>query len=382
MSHIKKIEKGKYQVCVEAGIDPRTGQRRRKYKTVTGTKKEAEAVYSEMIARYGDGDFVESNGETIGGFLNTWIKNHKPNITESTYRDYKRVIKSHLMPSLGHIKLSDLKPYHVINYQQEKLENGMIRREGGLSKRSVQYHHSILRRALNDAVDWEQIEKNPATKVSAPKPDPKEKKTLTVEKAREILRISEGHYIYDFIYLAILTGMRRSEILGLYWSDINFEEGYIHVKRGMSVSDKEVIITQGTKNKEPRKIYILDKFKKLGKRLRGLHKENNENKLFFGEGYNDRWQFLLRHPNGDHHSPDEVSRIFKRKAKEAGITGVTFHSLRHTFATLMHKIGVDWKTIQEMLGHKRFETTMNIYTHVDEDQQRAAFEKYEEYLQL
>lgn len=379
MAHVRKTKSGKWKATVEMGRDPATGRRKRRYKTFE-RKKDAQAWIAKMQTEKNLGIAVDPTGFTVHDYLLKWLQDYaKPNLAPTTYDGYKIIVERHLIPALGAIKLGELKPMHIQSYQTQKLQKG--RRDGqagGLSKKTLLQHHRVLSKALKQAVRWQLIPYNPAEAVPAPSPDKPEIKVLTAKQVEKLLEVAgEGTWIYYLIYLAVNTGMRRGELLGLRWSDVNFREKTIYIRQTL------VQTTEGTVFKPPktkasiRSIEIFDDDVAV---LKELKKKQAEYQLFYGPEYNNEYNLVLCYEDGSVPSPYTASEKFSKIAKKAGFPEFTLHDLRHTHASLMLEAGAPMKVIQERLGHSTITTTMDTYSHLMPNMQKEAVKKFKEHM--
>ena len=360
MSHITRVGTKKYRIFIEAGVDPSTGKRQRFSKTVIGSKKDAQKIMVELVDKKSSISFDHIK---LKGYLLYWYDDYKDNISEVTARDYHGIIKNHLIPTLGELKLRDIKSIHILNYQKEKLKNGRIRGSGGLSKRTVQSHHRLLSLALKHAISpYGLISNNPCKHVKAPSPSHKAR-PFTHEETDKILDAIDGILLHTLVHLALYTGMRRSELTGLKWKDIKFQHKLIDVKRSGRVINGRFKYSDLKNESSSRQIIISEKTLNF---LKNFKKERaalvNEN------------QPVFLTPRGTPLRPDYITRKFKKICLSLEIQDHSFHDLRHTHATWLLEAGVNPKIVQERLGHSRIETTLNVYSHVSINEQRKAVE--------
>ena len=315
----------------------------------------------------------DSKGLSLKKYLLQWLKDYaKPNVSPTTYDGYEMIVKMHLIPSLGYIKLSDLKPIHIQSYQNEKLKKGSVYENKPLSTTTVLQHHRILSKALKQAVQWQLIKYNPCTAIPAPRKADTEIKTMTSNELKYIIDNAKEK-MKDIITLAAYTGMRRSEITGLKWEDIDFINKSIYIKRSL-VRTKNGHIFKKTKNKSSkRRIAITDSLINMLKRIK---KEQTENKLFLGPEYKDQ-NLVFCFSYGRHIRPVYITHRFKELVRKLNLGQYSFHDLRHTHATLLLKEGHHPKKVQERLGHASISTTLDIYSHVTEDMQRETAELFD-----
>ena len=365
MGHIQRIEKNKYKILIEAGVDPSTGKRKRISKTITGTKEQAQILLAKML----NSDFNYSQGKEIKlkDYLSDWVDNYSINISERTANGYRAIIRNHLIPALGALKLSEIKPAHIIQYQQQKLENGCLNKKGGLSKRTVQSHHRLLSLALKQAVSpYGLIDSNPCSPVKAPSPKTKMANHFSREEANIILNSIDDILLYTIFYLALFTGMRRGEIVGLKWEDINFNNKLIEVRRSANFKNKKFNYKDLKTESSRRQIAISDKL------IDVLKKYKKERASFSKDK-----QAVFLTPEGKIVRPDYLTRKFKKIFIKLGMPNKRFHDIRHTHATWLLEEGINSKIVQKRLGHARVETTLNIYSHITLDEQRKAAEKFD-----
>ncbi|GAB6099229.1 site-specific integrase [Halanaerocella petrolearia] len=374
MAHLRKRGKNKWQICVENGRDPVTGKRNRIYETINGTKKEAEKRMYELAHKQDTGQYIEPSELTVKDFLLQWIEDYcESNLAPSTLESYTLIIKKHLIPTLGNIKISDLEPMHIKRYQTHKLKNGRKDgKEGGLSKRTVQYHHRVLSKALKHAVKWRVLDNNPAEVIQAPSPDRPEIKALTPEQIEKLLEVAND-WVYDLIYIAVYTGMRRGEILALRWQDVNFTEKKLQVKQGVTNPVGKGLIFR--KPKTPSSIRPIDVDEDVIKVLKRRKKEQQENQLRLADKYNNQYNLVFCKETGEAIRPQTATRNFNRVAKKAELSKFRLHDLRHTHATLMLQAEVHPKIVQERLGHSTINQTLDTYSHVIPSMQKEAVQK-------
>ncbi|MCK8817178.1 site-specific integrase [Natroniella sulfidigena] len=384
MAHLRKRGNNRWQICIEKGRDPVTGKRERIYRTVNGTKKEAEKEMHRLAHEIETGAYIEPSELSVKEYLLKWFEDYcEPNLAPSTLESYEIIIKSHLIPALGSIKLSDLEPMHIKSYQSHKLKSGRKDgKSGGLSKRTVQYHHRVLSKALKHAVKWRIINNNPADYIDAPSPDRPEINAMTSKEVNKLLNCAKKHpekWVYDFIYLAIYTGMRRGEILGLRWKDVDLKERVIHVRQSVTkVTGKDLIFRKPKTNSSIRPINIDEDVVAALKRRKN---EQNQNKLLFGSKYDNQHNLIFCKENGEPFLPQYATRQFNEVAKEVDLSHFRLHDLRHTHATLMLKAGVHPKIVQERLGHASITVTLDTYSHVIPSMQKEAVQKLKNTLQ-
>lgn len=375
MAYYHKTKSGKYEVTVYAGKDPATGEYIRKTQRFA-KKEEAKLWVSGMIIKKSKGIPTNPKEYTVKDYLLQWLSDYvEVNLSPTTYDDYRTTITGHIIPALGALKLEELQPQHIQTYQSDKLKNGRKDGKGGLSKRTVQKHHRILSKALKQATLLHLIPSNPCQPVPAPSLDKKEVDALTTEQLTKLLQLTENTDIHAIIMTAVYTGMRRSEILGLSWDNVNLKRKKIYVKQTLvSKTGEGAIIKTYTKNNSSRRtIDISDTLINVLKKVQWRQKKLK--KYYKKQAKEDNLVFC--HEDGSKLSPDNPGRNLNRIVEATELEWVTLHKLRHTHATLMIENGVDIKIVTERLGHSTTTTTHDIYVHATETMQKEAVDIFE-----
>jgi integrase len=234
-----KKEGSSWFIQFDLGKDPVTGKRKQKKKRGFKTKKEAEKYLSEQLNAIDKGTYFEPSEMTLSEYLDYWLENHaKPNTSQRTLENYQYIIMQHIKPTLGHLKISKLQPSHLQEYYAQKLSNGKMDGGGGLSAQSVKHHHRLIFKVLKDAVKWLLIVRNVAEAVTSPKTRKVEMATWDNEQVKIFLDVSKDSSYYQIYLIAINTGMRRGEVLGLRWQDIDFDNNLIYVRQSLQEAKK------------------------------------------------------------------------------------------------------------------------------------------------
>ena len=388
MAYIKTIGKGKnkkFKAIVEIGKDPATGKRVRKTKT-SKSKKEVEVWMANMITEREEGTMVDPSKITVGEFLDRWLENHKkPKIASTTYDGYKNRIEAHLKPALGAIPIQDLQPYHIESYfAQKRLSGRKDGEKGGLSENTLKKHYVLLNSAMKRAIKLKLIKYNPVQAVESPQPEKKEAIAMSRKEFYKLIEVAkeEDPWMFTFILVTLFTGMRRSEVLGLEWSEINFEKGIIEVKKRLvtKIGEGAVHEDKTKTNKSRRAIKISNQIVTL---LKKHKKVQLETRLQLRDEYNDKKNFVFAKPDGTKYYPGTINKRLNKLLEKANLSQeYGIHTLRHTFATINLKNGVPAKIIQEMLGHSTIATTLDIYSHIDVEMQKTAVDKLDRVINI
>jgi integrase len=303
-------------------------------------------------------------------FIVHWLKSYASSVRPNTFRSYSGVIQYHIIPALGKIKLKDLRIDHIQNFYITETEKGT-------SPKMVQYIHSVLRRSLNFAVRWGLLVRNPAIGAIRPKLSRKEMRTLDGDQVRAFLSAAKGSRNEALFWVAVSTGLREGEILGLKWSDLDWKTKRLQVKRQVQrLSGGGLVLTE-PKSAAGKRMVILS-----SATVAVLQKHLNfqlDEKILARENWQEN-DLVFPSILGTPLDPSNMSRDFKRTLKMAGLPNIRFHDLRHTAATLMLQQGIHPKIVQERLGHSDISLTLNTYSHVLPSMQEDAAEKMDEIL--
>lgn len=327
----------------------------------TGNAKEATRRMKEL-ERSADYLVEEASDMTLGDFLDQWLELYaKVNLRTTTYESYESSIRCHIKPELGHLKLTEIKPVHLQIYFTKKLKEG-------LSSTTVRYHHKVLRKALNTAVDWEYVARNVATRAVPPPPSEFEPKVWTLEESRRFLEIARNDRNFAIYATVLLTGLRRGEVLGLKRADFNPKEGYLRIVRQL-VNTREGILEHPPKSRRGRRSVMIGPA--LVDILIDHIKRVDEEKAKAKDWEDNDWLFPNR--KGRYIDPNNLSRRhFPRLIRLAGVPRIRFHDLRHTHLTDLLEAGVHLKVAGDRAGHSSVSVTGDVYSHVRNPIQREA----------
>jgi integrase len=375
----------KNYIVFDIGKNPTTGRRQQKTMAVPGTKRDAEKKLRELLRELDTGSFINPVKVTLTTHLENWLRDYVwPQLAPRTAEGYEHTVRQHISSSfLGNIMLTDLKPEHLLRYYAEKAATGRRDGKGGLNLRSVRHHHEILYTALDRAVENGLIGLNPAKRVKAPRYQKTEQHYLDANGISRVLECAKDTHFYALYYTALSTGMRRSELLALRWSDVDLTLGQISVSRSLHhLRTGEMVYRQPKSAKGSRLIPLppslslelkahkeaqTDMFLNMGRLLR-------EDDLAFSRLIKDvkSMQFITAPL-----LPDTVTATWAKIVKRAGCPGVRFHDIRHSHASLLLSQGVHPKIVQERLGHSSIQITLDTYSHIMPGLQRAAAEGFD-----
>jgi integrase len=254
--HIKQRAKGSWTVWVDLGRDPETGKR--KQQTVRGNKKDAERELRTILTRIEGGILVKPVKLTVGEYLEQWLRDYVATNTAPTTADgYSDIVRAHLIPELGRLPLNALQPSHIQAYYARMLVSGRREGKGGLSAQTVKHHHRVLHEALKYAVKHGILIRNIAEAVNPPRPDSKEVVTLELDNVHIFLDAAHDTHYYVLFYTALYTGLRRSELLGLRWRDVDLDLATLSVVQTLHHVPKKGYVFREPKTKRSRRLVDL-----------------------------------------------------------------------------------------------------------------------------
>jgi integrase len=374
--HIIKRGKNSYSLAISLGRDATTGKYKYQWVTVKGTKKDAERRLAELLHQLDTGTFMKPSKTTLAEFLERWLKDYAwPNLAPRTAEGYESIIHRHLIPSLGSMTLTLLKPEHLQRYYSEKLAGGRCDGKGALNPTTVSHHHTCLHRALKMALKWGLINRNPADAVTPPRPQRAEIHTMNEDDITRFFETAKATPYYVLFYEALFTGMRRSELLALRWCDVDLLLCQAHITRGLHHLRTGEIVFRAPSTAKGRRMVSLSPSAAL---LLQEHRDKQEaQRAMLGIPLKDD-DLIFSDLEGKPLLPDTVSHVWAKLVKRAGLEDIRFHDARHTHASLMLKQGAHPKVVQERLGHATISTTLDLYSYVAPGLQEAAAARFDE----
>lgn len=303
-------------------------------------------------------------------FLEQWLGTIRESVRPKTLHQYTQIVRGHIAPLLGEIKLKELRPDQIQNLYNLKMDKG-------ISARTVLLIHAVLHRSLNHALRLGIVNRNPVDAVQRPKFKKKEMKILNESQTRAFLSAVKGDRCEALYWLAVSTGMRQGELLGLKWSDVDWRNKRVYIQRQLQRLPEQHLAFTEPKSAAGKRVIVLSTtlIEKLKDHIalqdQEIHRAGvrwQENDLIFPS--------VIGTPL-DHRN---LFRDFKIILNSAGLPDIRFHDLRHTAATLMLLQGIHPKVVQERLGHSDISLTLNTYSHVLPSMQEEAAEKMDEIL--
>lgn len=348
------------------------GNGRKTVKTFSN-KKQAEYELKIFNAQKAKGLALMPTSETFGEWALYWLdKICAPNAEETTVYGYSNIIKNHLIPAFDNIALSKIAPAHIRAYYEQKITGGDNVKS--LSPNSVRKHHDLLRMIMDAAVLEEKISKNPVLLVKPPKTVEVEHAIYTPKQLANLFELVKGDRLEIVVKLAGYYGLRREEICGLMWKDIDFEKRFFSINRSMTMAGGKLIIKPPKTKNSRRREHLTDDVYQL---LKDIKAEQEENKKLLQEDYIDVG-FVVQWVNGKPYRPNYISELFTKFLADNNLKKIKLHELRHTFASIANEMNVSLFDISRALGHSNTGTTGKIYTHLFDDTNKKAVDRVAE----
>ena len=352
------------------GRDPKNGKRLTRFVTVRGNKKEAQAELARLLTALDAGTLVEPSKTTVASYMRSWVKTAAAlTLAPKTAERYAQLIENQIVPHLGVLALQKLKPIHIADWHAKLLKGGG--HEGGpLKARTVGHAFRVLHKGLEDAVKHEVLARNPAAVISPPKVAGEEIEILSADQVRAALSAMKETPIYPHIVMLLSTGMRRGELMGLRWGDVDFEAGKLRIDRTVEKTKAYGLRLKQPKSKHGRRTITLPEG--ALEVLKAHRKVQLELRLALGLGRLLPDVFVFGTVEGELRDPDRITQDWKRFAAARGLPRVTLHAFRHSHASALIAAGADPVTVSRRLGHGSPVITMSTYAHLFDRSDEAA----------
>lgn len=333
-----------------------------KIQAVKGNKKLAQAKLEEIRKQFQEeinSDHIDNEEILFIDYMKKWLKMIKASVEETTYNGYKGVVNGRMTDYFQNknITLQNIKPKHIQDFYQYLLDEG-------LSGNTVKHYHANIRKALQHAMKIDIILSNPADKVDLPKIEEYKPKFYTSDEVKTLLNEVIGTKLEIPVMIDCFYGFRRSEVIGLKWSAIDFEKNTITINHTITQSNGKLIIRDKTKTRSSKRSLPLEPIVKSF--LLELKEKQEKNKELCGDSYNQEYlEYICVDNCGNLIRPVYVTETFLKLLKKKKLKIIRFHDLRHTCASILLKNGANMKEIQAWLGHSNYNTTANLYAHLD-----------------
>ena len=363
---------GRWQGSITIGRDDR-GRLIRKY-FYGKTRKETSEKLNRAIEELRDNRFInKSDNPTVEQWCHEWLWSYKRNsVKQKTFDQYETILRTHIIPDIGDIRLADLKTMHI-----QRIINKM--HDSGLSHRTIEVMKIVMHAALKQAQRNKLVSENVCENVVLPRKQPKRIRVLNEDEQTKLIAALKDNYIGRGLLFALYTGMRRGEVLALKWSDYDKNEKTISITKALSrvrtynKDGNKTMLTVTTPKTDTsiRTVPLIDK----AVELLAEHKRKQERYMeLVGDYYTDN-DLIFSSSRGDYLDPGNFNRKLNKTVKKIGIAQISPHVLRHSFATRGLEAEVSLKAMQELLGHSSITVTGDIYTHILKEQKRKEISK-------
>ncbi|MFK7696127.1 tyrosine-type recombinase/integrase [Paenibacillus sp. HJGM_3] len=354
----------KWYYVITVGYDE-SGKQKQKKQRGFNTKKEAMEARTKALNEVMSGTYIEPTKTLYGDFLKDWLESKKVSVKRQTLDNYKIIIRTHVAPTLGHIPLSKLTALDLQQFINKLQEEG----HSGAYMRKI---YSVVSESLRKAERWNLISRNPAERVDPPRINKKDITVWNTEEIAMFLNSTREEELQIAFVLAITTGMRQGEILGLRWSDIDLDNKVLYIRQTLSHDGKELMSGGKTKS-SVRSVMLPEKSLTALRKHRGTIREK---KVAQGRNFQEN-DLVICTKFGTPVTPRNLMRTFYRVMKEAKVPKIRFHDLRHTHATLLLMQNVNPKIVADRLGHANVRLTLDTYSHLLPSMQREAVQEIE-----
>jgi integrase len=357
--HIRERSPGHWAIVIDAR-DSQTGKRKRRWHSFAGTKRQAQVEVARLLTELKGGTAVEPSRLTVAAFLERWIEHMQGQVSARSHERYAELCRKNLTPLLGGLMLTKLQPAHISAAYAKALASGRRDGSGGLSARTVTHMHRVLREALQQAVRWQLLARNPADAVKPPKVERSAMTTYDLTQTAELIEALRGTRILVPVMLAVLCGLRRGEIAALRWRNVNLEAGQLAVAESAEQT-KAGVRYKPPKSGRSRTVALPAT---LIAELRAHRLRQAEDLLHIGvrQTGND---FVVAQADGAPLRPHSLGQEWVRfLARTPALPRLRFHDLRHAHATHLLAGGVHPKVASERLGHSKIGITLDLYSHV------------------
>ena len=368
---------------VDIGPDPATGKRRRRRGGGFATRRDAEAALREALTKRDRGQLVQTTTMTVREFLvDQWLPAMRLSIGVTTLEGYRGIIERYIVPRVGDLPLRSLTPPRINLLYADVRDNGRTRGKGPLALKTVREVHVTLHRALEDAVRWDYLETNPSGRATAPSATAarnERRRRIQTWSAAEVNAFAtfiEGHELHELWALAASTGMRRSELLGLRWIDLDLQRRLLAIRRVLVLIGGQPQFKDAPKSARGfRTISIPPRVTQLLHELRTWQASRPQLRAVPPEQ-----ALVFARPDGDAWHPDHVTSTLRELVRDSGLPRIRpVQDLRHTQATLLiGEGGVNVKVVQERLGHHSHSFTADTYQHVIPGMDEAAATRFDD----
>ena len=369
---IRKRPDGRWEARYTVGYDPITGKQIRR--SVYGkTQKEVRMLLTKISSEIDEGEYLDPIKMKVGTWLDIWLEDYTVNNKPSTRGAYAEHVNSHIKPHLGEVQLQKLAPQQIQALYKKLLT------EKHLSPKTVKNIHGVLHRALEQARRLGYLKINPADAVILPRVEKKQVRTMDTPDLAAFLKAIEGDRYELELFVAVFTGLRQGELLGLTWDCVDFEHNMLLINKqhNRAKGEKEFKFSS-LKNDQTRMLTVAEEV------MDALRRQQERQALWalvVGEKWNNADYLVFTNEYGRYENNKTLYMNFRRIAKSLGLEGMRFHDLRHTYAVNSLKAGDDIKTLQENLGHATASFTLSTYAHATRTMKTASANRMSRFIE-
>ena len=373
--HLRERSPGHWAIVLEVR-DPQTGQRKRKWHSFKGTKRGAQVECARLISEMQKGAYLEPSKTTLAEYLDKWLTHIQPRVSPRTMERYRELATKNIVPALGGVKLTKLQPIQISSAYAQALAAGRRDGKGGLSPRTVVHCHRLLRQALEQAVKWQILARNPAAAADPPKYERPQLATYDIEQMAHLLNAVRGSRMFIPVMLAGLCGLRRGEIAALRWRHVDLNVSQLSIVQSAEET-KAGVRYKPPKSGKGRTVAMSGT---VATELRAHRLAQAEELLSVGVRLSDD-TLVVAQADGSPLLPSSITREWWALLSKTGLPRIRFHDLRHAHATHLLASGVHPKIASERLGHSKVGITLDLYSHVLPGMQEEAASRVDAALQ-
>ena len=370
MTGSPQIKNGKYYMVLNRSVN---GKRKQQWVSTglpeKGNKRRAEQILRETLAKESCASSLPQSDITVSECIRQWLESTKRRVDEVTYLGYLHTATAHILPYFDatSLKLQDCTTATLQAYFDEKHPHGRKDGKGGLSSKTTRHHYSILQQSLAKAVEDGLLRSNPREAVELPRRERCEASFYSAERLQTLFEVMRDDPLLPLVRITALYGLRRSEVLGLKWDSIDFDNRCLTIRhtvcKMLTTVEKDTTKTQSSHRSFPLTDEAYDIFQ-------NAKAQEAINRRQFGREYHES-DYVFKWPDGTPFSPDYVTHHFAKVLKKHNLPHIRFHELRHSCASLLLNQGFGLKDVQEWMGHSDIQTTANIYGHLDTARKQA-----------
>jgi integrase len=359
IGHIRRRGERSWELKFDLGTDPRTGSRSTRYHSFKGTKREAQAELTRLMAGADRGEYVDPSKATLAEFLDRWESWAATQVSAKTLERYRELAAHHVRPHLGGSRIQKLK---TVNFAELYGKLQKPKPDGaGLAPRTVGHVHRLLHRIFGHAVKWGIIVTNPVTTAEPPRVQRAEIEILAPDQIKTVLDALRGRPLYPVAVIGLATGMRRGEIVALRWGDIDLETGKVRVERSLEQTNAGLSFKSPKTEAGRRSVAIPPS---IVAELRNHWRQQQEQRLALGMGKAGPDNLVFARPDASPWPPDSLTADWARTVRMLKLPKVTLHALRHTHVSQLLAAGLDVVLVSRRIGHSNPTVTLGVYAHL------------------